>query len=209
MKPLPVLAMVYGQPLSLKTSVSADLSRACGWGLLSTGFFGPVAAQSGDPGFESDRDRRYEALARVCAVYIRDGWSVVVDGNFNEPRWRKPILTLSAGGAARLALIRCVCSDHRLLRLRQESRAASRWCLDHLSLPYRDEANFQRISAEKIPTVELPRGVDTASWVIDTGSWSIQSNVLSSDSASWASLDLLLREWVEKRGRMMLEMRDA
>jgi predicted kinase len=208
MKPLPVLAMVYGQPLSLKSSVSADISRACGWGLLSTGFFGPVAAQSGDPSFESDRNRRYEALARLCAVYIRDGWSVVVEGNFTELRWRKPVFTLSAGGVARLALIRCVCSDQRVLRLRQESRAASRWCLDHLSLPYRDKTDVQNIAAEEIPTTELPLGVDTASWVIDTGSWSIQSNMRSSDRASWLSLDLLLREWVAKRGKTVLEIKN-
>jgi len=209
MKSLPVLAMVYGQPLSLKSSVAADISRACGWGLLSTGFFGPVAAQSGDPSFERDRNRRYEALARLCAVYIRDFWSVVVDGNFSERRWRGPILTLSAGGAARLALIRCVCSDHRVLRLRQELRAASRWNLDHLSLPYREEADFQQISAEEIATAELPRGVDTASWVIDTGSWIIQSSVTSSDNAPWVSLDLLLRELVAKRGRTVPELINA
>ena len=134
---------------------------------------------------------------------------MVVDGNFSEPRWRRPVLALSSGGGVRLALIRCICSDVSELRTRQELRATSRWYLDHLSLPYRDGVDVYPTSVEQISDEEFPPGVGRASWHIDTGLWCIQSSIPGSDASIWEPLDLLLREWVARRGQVSLRARDV
>jgi hypothetical protein len=98
--------VIYGQPLSLKTTLAMDLARYMQTGLNCTGFFGAARNADGEVVLTTRR-RRYELATRIVRSYLAEGTSVVVEGTFERREWRRFVFEVAAAWASGLVLVRC------------------------------------------------------------------------------------------------------
>lgn len=163
--------VIYGQPLSLKTTLAMDLARYMQTGLICTGFFGAVR-DADEKAFLTTRRRRYELATRIMRSYLAEGVSVVVEGTFERPEWRRFVFEVAAAWASGLVLIRCYCSDAEERLRRQRIRASDPFAMDRGNAPYSTAA--AEYEAGMVENDEVPESLRPApSYHVDTGSWNI------------------------------------
>ena len=174
-----MLILIHGLPLSLKSTMGIDFAARFQCGLVSTGFFGTPMYSGTDEEFHISREVRYNACKTIGLEYLKNGWPVILEGNFSLPKWRKWIFDYAADKSSSFVTIRCVCSDVSARQSRYNTRYQSLYGLDREG---RSSAYEQEQSVEvPISSKEYGPLLDFLELEIDTGTWrlSVKRNISS------------------------------
>jgi predicted kinase len=134
----PLLILVMGVAGSGKTTLAAEiLQRVCAVYLDNNHVADAFSPQTRrGPRYNRLRPGFYRALYTIAAENLRFGSSVLLDvphvKEVQLDKWRRFITRFAGDRAARLVVLRCVCSEQTLRsRLVQRKEARDKWKLSH------------------------------------------------------------------------------
>ena len=168
-----VLVIIHGLPYCLKSTLAKDLSTILHFGLIGTAFFGTATYRSSKEQFGASRDRRYAACKTIAKSYLSAGYSVVVEGNFSQVRWRRGILDYCRLHRIPVALVRCWCSRPQEIRRRYLRRRSNRYSLDRGA--DRNAYELELASEILVKQLELSALTEYVQLDLDTGSWTLKT----------------------------------
>lgn len=188
------LLLIYGRPLTLKSTLAVHLSWHLHAPLVSTAFFGSTLPYGGSVAFRRSRSVRYTACDAAAEHYASRDWNVVVEGTFSRQEWRAPILDVARRFDLSLIAVRCTCANRSELLRRQAARQTSQFAPDRNVAPYAGKG----VPARRLGSAETHSFDRFSSFEVDTGLWKLNVVKASPDSRF---LERILRSWIRINAR--------
>lgn len=107
----------FGYTATLKTELTSYLANCLGIPLLATHRYGRCTKPTGvlDPNL---RQGRYKSMLDDASGLIQRGQSVILDGTFAEPHWRRAVYETARAAKARVIVLRTTCEDEAYIQAR-------------------------------------------------------------------------------------------
>jgi len=150
---LPTLQKQYiiftnGYTATLKSELASYLANCLGIPLFATHRYGRCTSNGLLEG--NKRENRYQKMFADADQALKRGQSVVLDGTFSDPKWRKVVYNLADKFNINIIIIKTMCDDESYIRIRLWRRR-----LDH-SRSEQEVTNFENYLITRHDILDSP-----------------------------------------------------